>query len=180
MVIKQIPEDAVALCKAHANCQTWDTDQLVCSWIVHSVLSAQPFYFYVLWAVVRANWVPLWLKMLRKLRQMAQIQTRVTQKGERGLALQSGVTAGHGPALHLLVFSKAHVQQLCFSPVILAIKPLPPFPPKKCVEHAPCRKWRPRRVASILFLHASGAQLCVQSELAGLSLQRGFSVNCSA
>lgn len=53
---------------------------------------------------------------------MAQIQTRVIQKGERGLALQSGVTAGHRPALHLLVFSKAHVQQLCFSPVIPAIR----------------------------------------------------------
>ena len=57
---------------------------------------------------------------------MARIQTRVTQKGERGLALQSGVTAGHRPALHLLVFSKAHVQQLCFSPVIPAIESLPP------------------------------------------------------
>lgn len=57
---------------------------------------------------------------------MAQIQTRVIQKGERGLALQSGVTAGHRPALHLLVFSKAHVRQLCFSPVIPAVKPPPP------------------------------------------------------
>lgn len=62
---------------------------------------------------------------------MAQIQTRVTQKGERGLALQSGVTAGHRPALHLLVFSKAHVQQLCFSPVIPAIKS-PPRQKKMC------------------------------------------------
>lgn len=53
--------------------------------------------------------------MLRKLRQMALIQTRVIQKGERGLDLQSGVTEGRRPALHLLVFSKAHVQQLCCS-----------------------------------------------------------------
>lgn len=65
---------------------------------------------------------------------MAQIQTRVIQKGERGLALQSGVTAGHRPALHLLVFSKAHVQQLCFSPVIPAIKSPPP-PKKKNVRN---------------------------------------------
>lgn len=101
------------LCEAHANCQTWDTDQLVCSWIADSVLSAQQFDFSVLWAVVRANWVLLWLKMLHKLRQMALIQTRVIQKEEGRLALQSEVRLGHRPALHLLVFSKAHVQQLC-------------------------------------------------------------------
>lgn len=70
---------------------------------------------------------------------MAQIQTRVIQKGERGLALQSGVTAGHRPALHLLVFSKAHVQQLCFSPVIPAIKP-PPTPLKKMC--GTCSMWK--------------------------------------
>lgn len=56
--------------------------------------------------------------MLRKLRQMALIQTRVIQKEERRLALQSGVRLGHRPALHLLVFSKAHAQQLCCCQVI--------------------------------------------------------------
>lgn len=155
MVIKHISRDSMALCRTHANCQAWDTDQLVCSWIVCSALVARPFYFYVLWAVVRANWVPLWLKMFHKLRQMAQIQTRVTQKGERGLALQSGVTAGHRPALHLLVFSKAHGQQLCFSPVILAIR----LPPPNCRPRTPCanrRQGGPSLVPSVSGLCCAG------------------------
>lgn len=167
MVIKQIPEDTAALCKAHANRQTWDTDQLVCSWIVHSMLSVRQFYFYVLWAVVRANWVPLWLKMLRKLRQMAQIQTRVIQGGERGLALQSGVTEGHRPAPHLLVFSKAHVQQLCSSPLIPAIR-LPPH--KMCRTWSMGERWRQGRG-------------CMQNEVAGLTEVHcafgSFSADCS-
>lgn len=111
---------------------------------------------------------------------MAQIQTRVIQKGERGLALQSGVTAGHRPALHLLVFSKAHVRQLCFSPAIPAIKPPPPK--KMC---GTCSMWETEAwEGTVLFLHVSGAQLCVQNELAGLTevhcASNGFSVNCSA
>lgn len=126
----------------------------------HAVSSAVPFY--VLWAVVRANWVPLWLKMLHKLRQMARIQTRVIERGERGLALQSGVTAGHRPAPHLLVFSKAHVQQLCFSPVIPAIR-LPPL--KMCRAWSRREKWRPRRGCQPS--SQALAPLCMQSEVTG-------------
>lgn len=103
--------------------------------------------------------MPLWLKMSRKLRQMAQIQTRVTQRGERGLALQSGVTAGHRPAPHLLVCSEAHVQQLCLSPIIPAIR----LPPLKM-----CRgQWRPRRGCQPSSEACS--PLCMQSEVAGLT-----------
>lgn len=120
--------------------------------------------------------------MLRKLRQMAQIQTRVLQKGERGSALQSGVTAGHRPALHLLVFSKAHVHQLCFSPVIPAIKPTPPSPSQMCGTW--CVWKMEASEGPLLFLHVSGAQLCMQNELAGLTevhcASNGFSVNCHA
>ena len=101
--------------------------------------------------------MPLWLEMSRKLRQMAQVQTRVLPKGERGLALQSGVTAGHRPAPHLLVFSKAHVQQLCFSPVIPAVKPSsPPSETVAHVENGGLGRDRP--------LPVSGAQLCRQSQ----------------
>lgn len=106
--------------------------------------------------------MPLWLKMLRKLRQMAQIQTRVIPRGERGLALQSGVTAGHRPAPHLLVFSKAHVRQLCVSPLIPAIK-LPPL--KMCRTWSRRGKWRPRRGCQ----PSSCAPLCMRNEVAGLT-----------
>lgn len=101
--------------------------------MVGSMLSALRLYFYVLWAVVRANWLPLWLEMLRKLRQMAQIQTRVVQRGERGLALQSGVAAGHRPAPHLLVFSKAPVCYFVFLQSSLQSDSLP----SKCAERGP-------------------------------------------
>lgn len=110
---------------------------------------------------------------------MAQIQTRVVQKGERGLALQSGVTAGHRPALHLLVFSKAHVQQLCLSPVIPVMKP-PPRPNvwnMPHVESGGLGRSRP-------LLSRLGAPRCMQNELAGVAeahcASNGFSVNCSA
>lgn len=116
--------------------------------------------------------MPLWLEMSRKLRQMAQVQTRVPPKGERGLALQSGVTAGHRPAPHLLVFSKAHVQQLCFSPVIPAVKPS--SPPSETVEQAPCRKRGPGRGPSSSRVWGSTVQAESMSRIdrASLRLQR--------
>ena len=178
MVIKQVPEGAAGSVRGRANCRPGDTDQLACSWMARSVQSARGLSFCIV-RCCQGCPAPLWLEMSRKLRQMAQVQTRVLPRGETGLALQSGVPAGHRPAPHLLVFSKAQVQQLWFSPVIPAVRP--PHPPKKTVEHAPCKERGPRRGRSS---SVSGAQLCRQNEWAGLTevhcISNGFAVNCSA
>lgn len=127
------------------------------------MLSAQQFYFSALCAVVRANWVLLWLKMLRKLRQMAPVQTRVLQQEERRLAPQSGVRLGRGPAPHLLAFSKAHVQKLGCCQVTTTTNN------EKQKSMACSLRDVEDEAVAILFRPVSWAWLCMQNELTGLT-----------
>lgn len=107
--------------------------------------------------------------MLRKLRQMAQIQTRVVQRGERGLALQSGVAAGHRPAPHLLVFSKAPVCYFVFLQSSLQSDSLPQNVQSAVQEG----EGRPRTGCQPS--SQARAPLCMQNEVVGWTEARGAS-----
>lgn len=164
MVIKQIHRRLWALCgEPVLICQTGDTDQLACSWMARSVLAAPRSDFSVLWAVVRANWVPLWL-------EIAQIEA--DGSGSNRVPPGKGIGPakwGHSRSQTcstlVSVFKSSCAATLFFSSHPCSQTP---HPLKNCGTRSMWKggAWEGRP------LPVSGAQLCRQNEWAGLT-ERG-------